>query len=358
MSAVVFACMDADTLGGVQQVTHTVAQGLAMRGHEVHVIGLHRASDPFRYVERPLYERHVVQRRPVGEGARWVARGRVARLLSTVGPGYAVLTSPGAVVWLAGLLPPRLRSIGQYHGSFEHARGTAHFASVRRDYGALDQAVFLSPEDARRFSEEALLPNTAHLPNPLRAWPDKTSFLDVPRVLGMGRLAPVKRFDRLITAFARAGRTRGRWELHLIGDGPELARLRAHAASLGVADRVVFRGRVPASEIGREFLNGAVLGLSSEHEGLPLVVGEAASYGMPSVAFDVSGGVRSLVLDGTTGVLVPPADVDAFTAALSALMADPARRRRLGAAARAHAAAFRLENVLDRWEILFAHVRR
>jgi glycosyltransferase involved in cell wall biosynthesis len=358
MNTVVFACMDADTLGGIQQVTHTVAQGLALRGHEVHVVGLHRAPDPFRYVERPLYEHHVMQRRLLGEGTRRVARRRFSRLLSSIGPGYAVLTSPGVVSWLADLLPPRLHTFGQYHGSYDHARGTYHFASVRRDYGNLDQAVFLSPDDAWRFAEEALLPNTAEVPNPLRTWPEKTSFLDVPRVLGVGRLAAVKRFDRLITAFARACRTQAQWELHLIGDGPELGRLRSHAASVGIAGRVVFRGRVPASEIGQEYLNGAILGLSSEHEGFPLVVGEAASYGMPTVAFDVSGGVRALVRDGTTGVLVPPADVDAFTGALSGLMADPARRRRLGAAARVHAGEFRLERVLDRWEELFAHARR
>lgn len=358
MNTVVFACMDADTLGGIQQVTHTVAQGLALRGHEVHVVGLHQAPDPFRYVEGPLYEHHVVQRRPLGEGRRRTARRRVSRLLSSLGPGFAVLTSPGVVSWIADVLPPRLRAIGQYHGSYDHARGTSHFASVRRDYGKLDQAVFLSPDDAWRFAEEALLPNTADLPNPLRTWPERTSFLDVPRVLGVGRLAAVKRFDRLITAFARAGRTRAPWELHLIGDGPELSRLRAHAASAGAADRVVFRGRVPAAEIGQEYLNGAILGLSSEHEGFPLVVGEAASYGMPAVAFDVSGGVRSLVVDGATGVLVPPADVDAFTSALSGLMADPARRRRLGSAARAHAESFRLDRVLDRWEDLFARTRR
>ncbi|MEU9890228.1 glycosyltransferase [Sphaerisporangium sp. NPDC051017] len=355
---VVFACMDADTLGGVQRVTHTVAQGLALRGHDVHVIGLHEAADPFRYVERPLYEHHVAQRRPVGEGRRGAARARVSRLLSSLPPGYAVLTSPTVVSWLAGALPPRLRAIGQYHGSFEHARGTWHFASVCRAYGGLARSLFLSPEDAARFAEQALLPNTDHVPNPLGAWPEATSFLDVPRVLGIGRLAGVKRYDRLITAFARASRTRTQWELHLIGDGPELARLRSHAASLGVADRVVFRGRVPASRIGQEYLNGAILGLSSEHEGFPLVVGEAASYGMPAVAFDVSGGVRALVRDGATGVLVPPADVDALTGALNGLMADHARRRRLGAAARAHAEAFRLERVLDRWEDVFARISR
>ncbi|MDH2423871.1 glycosyltransferase [Sphaerisporangium sp. TRM90804] len=358
MSRVVFACMDADTLGGVQQVTHTVAQGLAGRGHDVHVVGLHRARDVVRYVENPRYERHVVQSRPLGEGGRRVARLRFARFVSSLGPGYTVLTSPTVVAWLAGTVPARSRTIGQYHGSFAHARATWHFASVRRHYGELDQAVFLSPDDAWRFAEEALLPNTAHLPNPLRSWPGAPSYLDVPRVLGVGRLVAVKRFDRLITAFARAARTRARWELHLVGDGPEMPRLRAHAASLGVAGRVVFRGRVPAAEMAREYLNGAVLGMSSEHEGLPLAVAEAASYGLPSVAFDVSGGVRSLVLHGGTGVLVPPADVDAFTGALNGLMADPARRRRLGTAARAHARSFTLEKVLDRWETLFAHTHR
>ena len=71
------------------------------------------------------------------------------------------------------------------------------------------------------------------------------------------------------------------------------------------------------------------------------MVGEAASYGVPSVAFDVSGGARSLVLDRETGLLAPPADVTAFAAALAGLMASTEERRRLGTAARAHVEAFR-----------------
>jgi glycosyltransferase involved in cell wall biosynthesis len=148
------------------------------------------------------------------------------------------------------------------------------------------------------------------------------------------------------------------WELHLIGEGAELERLRTHALACGVAGQVVFRGTVAASGMEREYLDGSVLGLSSEHEGLPLVIGEAASYGVPTVAFDVSGGVRSLVLDRETGLLAPPGDVTAFAAALAALMASTEERRRLGTAARAHVEAFRLDRVLDRWEILFEQVTR
>ncbi|WP_344977892.1 glycosyltransferase [Streptosporangium fragile] len=360
--AVVFACMDADTLGGIQRVTHTVAQGLAERGHEVHVIGLHRAESPFRYVERPRYAHHVIHRAPVGRLSRLARRREhraLGRLLRQVGPGFAVLTSPSVVTRVKALLPGRLLPIGQYHGSYEHARGSWHLRSVRRHYGTLEKAVFLSEDDAWRFSEQELLPNTWSIPNPLPAWPDRTAGLTAHRVLGVGRLEGVKRFDRLISAFARARRNAdGDWELHLIGEGAERDRLREHAAACGVADRVVFRGTVPAPEMAREYLNGSVLGLSSEHEGLPLVLAEAASYGVPSVAFDVSGGVRSLVPHGRTGLLVPPADVAGLADALGGLMASAPERRRLGAAARAHAEAFRPDRVLDRWEELFEQVTR
>ncbi|TDC03331.1 glycosyltransferase [Nonomuraea longispora] len=353
--SVVLACLDADSLGGVQQVTHTIAQGLAGRGHEVHVIGLHRSPAPFRYVDRPLYHHHVISRRPLdstGRLARGRADGKLRRLLEGIRPGYAVMTSPSAVARMAGLLPPAFRPIGQYHGSYDHARDTWHLASIRKHYPSLDQAIFLSEDDAWRFSEHALLPNAWSLPNPLSTWPEETSPLDSPRVLGVGRLEGVKRFDRLISAFARSDAPPP-WELHLIGDGGELARLREHAAGEGVGDRVIFRGRVPAARMPAEYLAASVLGLTSEHEGLPVVLLESAAHGVPSVAFDVSGGVRS-----AGPVPVPSGDVAAFAGALGRLVRSAGERRRLGAAARTRAAAFRLDHVLDGWESMFAHIDR
>ncbi|GAB2915273.1 glycosyltransferase [Nonomuraea fastidiosa] len=353
MSSVVFTCLDADTLGGIQQVTHTLAQGLAERGHEVHVIGLHRTGRPFRYVDAPRYHRHLISRRPAdGPIARRLADRRLRELLREIPPGYAVLTSPSVVARVSGLLPRGFRPIGQYHGSYDHARGCWHLASIRRHYPPLDQALFLSDDDAVRFSEHALLPNAGALPNPLARWPQEMSRLDAPRVLGVGRLEGVKRFDRLISAFARS-QAPPPWELHLIGDGGELERLRAHAEREGVADRVVFRGVVPAERMPGEYLNASILGLTSEHEGLPIVLLDSAAHGVPAVAFDVSGGVRS-----AAPVLVPPGDVAAFAAELARLVSDEEERRRLGADARARAEAFRLDHVLDGWERVFAHIER
>ncbi|MBO3747079.1 glycosyltransferase [Streptosporangiaceae bacterium NEAU-GS5] len=342
-----FAGLDADTLGGTQRVIHTLAQGLAERGHDVHVLGLHRSADPVAYVDRPAYRKHVISR---GPRPGPLARQRTARLLKGLEPGYVVMVSPGVVTRLKPLLGAH-RGIGQYHGSFDHARGTWHFGQVKAHYGGLDQAVFLSPDDAWRFAAEALLPNTWDIPNPLPTWPDTTVSLWERRILGVGRLAGVKRFDRLISAFARTKEPG--WELHLIGDGPDEDRLRRHAVAEGVAGRVMFRGRVPADRMPAEYRAASLVAVTSEHEGLPLVLGEAASYGVPGVAFDVSGGVRLLA-----DVLVPPADVPGFAAALERLMRDEDERCRLGVEARQRAAGFRLEPVLDRWEQLFQHISR
>ncbi|GII90859.1 glycosyltransferase [Sinosporangium siamense] len=352
-----FICLDADTLGGMQRVTHTVAHGLASRGYEVHVVGLHQATHPFRYIRTPAYRHHVIHRSTPGRLMRRAGDRTLKRLLSRLSPGYTIMTSPSVVSRVSDLVPPHLHRIGQYHGSYEHARGSWHLGSIRRHYGHLAQAVFLSDDDARRFADHALLPNTHHIPNPLATWPCNVSPLTTRRVLGVGRLEGVKRFDRLITAFAHAARAvPDPWELHLIGDGTEHDRLAAHAAHHGVSDRVVFRGRVAGDEMAGEYTKASLVAVSSEHEGHPLVLGEAASYGLPSVAFDISGGIRTAVADG--GILVPPGDVEGFTTALTSLMLSPAKRRALGHSARLNARHFRLDQVLDEWEQLFTHIAR
>ncbi len=97
-------------------------------------------------------------------------------------------------------------------------------------------------------------------------------------------------------------------------------------------DRVLFAGardHVPSLLAGCD-----VLALPSYAEGMPLVVLEAMAQSRPVVASAV-GGSPEVVVDGVTGLLVPPGDVHALAAALRGLLADPERARRLGEAGRA-----------------------
>jgi glycosyltransferase involved in cell wall biosynthesis len=152
-----------------------------------------------------------------------------------------------------------------------------------------------------------------------------------PTVLEVARLAEVKGQRTLLEALRSLGATGVFVGRDLEQGGAYEHLLRAEAERLGVAGRVVFAGYrsdVPALLAGCD-----VFCLPSSKEGLPLVVLEAMAQGKPVVATAV-GGTPELVLDGVTGLLVPPGDARALADALGALLADPARARRLGEAGR------------------------
>jgi glycosyltransferase involved in cell wall biosynthesis len=97
-------------------------------------------------------------------------------------------------------------------------------------------------------------------------------------------------------------------------------------------------GFVPHEELGAYYERAAVVVVPSRREGYGMAAREAMAHGRPVVATAV-GGLVDAVEDGVTGLLVPPGDPRALRAALERLLADPALRQRMGAAARERARA-------------------
>jgi glycosyltransferase involved in cell wall biosynthesis len=123
---------------------------------------------------------------------------------------------------------------------------------------------------------------------------------------------------------------------------------------LGLEDRVLVRENVFEIE---DYLQAADLGLfTSASESFCLSVLEAMWFGCPSVTTAV-GGIPEVVRDGETGVLVPEATPEALALAVDALLSDPARRARMGLAAKARAAAeFSADAIVPRYEALYRRV--
>ena len=163
---------------------------------------------------------------------------------------------------------------------------------------------------------------------------------DAPVILTVARLVPHKGQDVGIRALAALAPEHPSLRYLLVGEGHDEPRLRALAASLGVADRTIFAGVLSDDEIAEAYATATVyLGASRldrgvNVEGFGISFIEAGASGTPSVAGD-SGGVRSAVRDGETGIVVPPEDVGSVAAALRALLGDAARRESMGRAARA-----------------------
>ncbi|MBJ6123502.1 glycosyltransferase [Sphingomonas sp. BT553] len=150
------------------------------------------------------------------------------------------------------------------------------------------------------------------------------------RIGSLGRLHRVKGYDVLIEALALIDTTT-LYEMVIAGDGAERAALEARAHSLGIGTlRFAGYAAVPA-----DFLAGCHLYVQpSRSEGLCVAAHEAMQAGLPVVASAV-GELPDSIVAGETGATVPPGDPVALAAALSAMLADPARLASMGEAARA-----------------------
>jgi glycosyltransferase involved in cell wall biosynthesis len=140
-------------------------------------------------------------------------------------------------------------------------------------------------------------------------------------------LRPEKRVDVFIEAVRAAHRENAAINGYVAGEGREDARLEALANGSGVE---LLGVRTDARELMRA---AGVVCLTSEAEALPMSVLEAMALGRPVVATNV-GGTADAVVDGDTGFIADPGDVEAVARALVALAADPARAAAMGAAGR------------------------
>jgi glycosyltransferase involved in cell wall biosynthesis len=211
-----------------------------------------------------------------------------------------------------------------------------HNFRARKDLAQVDLAICVSQavtEDVwMRFPR--LRAVTVENFAPLSAGPGPTAHDGPPRIGSIGRMHANKGYDVLLEA---AGRLKARgldFRLTLAGDGPELAALKAQAASLGLADIVAFPGWMDSPvEVLKTF---DLFVLSSRIEPFGLVVIEAMAFGTPVVATDIDG-PRDILAGGQLGRLVPKNDPEALADAIAAVLADPAGARATAKIAQASA---------------------
>jgi glycosyltransferase involved in cell wall biosynthesis len=152
-------------------------------------------------------------------------------------------------------------------------------------------------------------------------------------VLSVGNLIPIKGHDVLIRAVAALAPEFPGLNLEIIGEGPELNRLRALAQQLQIGGRVRFLGQQSRQQVAAAMRRCTIFALPSRYEGLGCVYLEAMAVGKPAIGCRGQG-IAEIIRHGSNGFLVGPDTEKELTLALAMLLRDEPRRRSLGAAAR------------------------
>jgi glycosyltransferase involved in cell wall biosynthesis len=374
--------------GGTIRTTLSMASTLAERGHDVEVATLTQRRAHLQFPVSPRLRVVSLTGRPptrsspggLGNAVRFGSRvamhrsrtrllpaldGRSRRLtrahdfwlrryLADQDDSVVVATRWGLNVALATLRTERQVAVGQEHNHLSANPAIRDLYAAH--YPSLDALTVLTEGDAAAYRD--LLPSGPRvvvLPNalPLGVDPPRSP-LQEPVVMAAGSLVRRKGFDLLLDAWAQVAPRHPAWRLRIFGDGELADELSGRVRAAGMAGSVTLEGFEP--DLTVRFGEASVFALSSRGEGMPMVLIEAMAAGLAIVAFDCPTGPAELLDGGRAGLLVPPEDPAALAEALSGVLGDPARLRRLGEAAADRARAFDREATADQAERLFAEL--
>jgi GalNAc-alpha-(1->4)-GalNAc-alpha-(1->3)-diNAcBac-PP-undecaprenol alpha-1,4-N-acetyl-D-galactosaminyltransferase len=358
------------TAGGAERVAVTMANSWVEQGREVWLVSTYLGSRALNYsldarVSLVFLADSTRQTRvPVPAMLRKIPALR--RAILVIAPDVVVsFLSNVNVLAIAALLKTRIPLIVSERvdpaAEIELSRSLRLARALSYRYA--DALVVQTASAARRYRERLpRLSRIAVIRNPL---PAELSASPVRAsqgsgggcVIAMGRLTPQKCFAKLIEAFRLAFGADNAWRLQIWGDGPQRRELQGLVQNLKLHDRVEICGATtqPWSVLAA----AQIFAMSSQYEGFPNAMLEAMAIGLPCVAFDCPSGPRELADNGSSAIIVPPANVPLLAEALRDLARDRERREQLGKrAAEFVRREFSQTSVMAEWDTLIGEVIR
>ena len=213
-----------------------------------------------------------------------------------------------------------------------------------------DKFVCLTEQDAKSWGG---IQNMCTIPNFIN---EEKGFSRVEnkRIIAVGRLEYQKGYDRMIKVWNIVHKEHSDWKLDIFGSGPLEDEIRRKIWEYKLQDSI--RILKPISGIKKEMINSSCLLLTSYYEGLPMVLIEGLSCGLPLVAFDCKCGPREVIEDGINGFLIPDGNIEEMAGALSKLIIDNKLRKQMALNSKMRVKKFLVHNIMPKWVKLFNEI--
>ena len=185
------------------------------------------------------------------------------------------------------------------------------------------------------------------VPNMLESIPSKKSLLEDNNIITVSRLDEGKRNDEIIKIFSKLNNKK--WKLYIIGDGKEIDNLSKLVKKLNLEKQVILTGYKNKKEIEKYMLESSIFLMASVSEGLPMVLLEAMSYGLPCIAYETASGTNDIIKNNINGYIINNRDEDEYIEKLKELMNNNNLRKKMGESAKNTSIEFSKEKIVEIW---------
>lgn len=211
-----------------------------------------------------------------------------------------------------------------------------------------DRFICLTEEDKLNWGK---LNNIEVISNFIEDIAAQTAPLTAKSMIAVGRLSYQKGYERLVKAWKIVADKHPDWRLNIFGGGELKDDLESLIKNVDLNNYIKIHE--PTAQILREYVNNSALVLSSRYEGLPMVLLEASSVGLPLISFTCQCGPKDIIMSGYNGLLVNEGDIDGLAEAIIKVIENPELRKEMGKNSLEKSTEYNKEIIMNKWNGLF-----
>lgn len=357
MKKVCFLIGNINHSGGTERVTSLIANELSKKDSSVFILSLSSGNQPFFPLEKSikifsLFPEKVSMKKNFFAAVFKIRNFCISNNIDTL----VVVDSISCIFTV-----PALYGLKVNHVCWEHFNLKVNLGSKLRDFGRwmaakrCDHIITLTKRDKNFWDEKFNLSSIGKVvaianPSPFQLQ-ENIPKLENKNILCVGRLTYQKGFDLLIPAWAKIVNNLSDWKITIVGTGEDEQKLKQMAIDYNVADTIVFAGQ--QKDMTKFYSEASIFCMSSRFEGLPMVLLEAQSYGLPIVSFNCNTGPSDIIYNGENGFLIETGNIEELSKKiLEMILVDKQKYNNFIRNSKKSIERFNLDLIVKEWEKL------
>lgn len=355
-------------MGGIENATINSANSLS-KTKDVEIISFYKLSDEvlyniddkikikYLYIGKPNKEELInsvkkfniisfVKNAFIAAKILYMKRYRMIKEIKNIKEGIVISTRIEFTVLLNEFGNNNVIKIAQEH--YHHNDNKRYIKTMKYNYSNIDYVLALTDglkQDYKKFLEGTKV-EVLTMPNMLEEINHNKSNLTNKNVIFVGRLDIGKRINEIIDI---ASKIDNEWTFSIIGSGKEKDSLEKQINTLKLEDKVFLLGGKPHNEVLDHLEESSIFIMTSISEGLPMVLLEAMSIGLPCIAYETRSGINDIITDNKDGFVIKNRCEEEMIKKLSLLMSDDDLRKQFGESAKEKSKSFSKEEITKRW---------